>query len=565
MVVFKAQQDYIAKKNTIAGVISISEYFAPEELNAANAWINAGGWQSWNPSFEVEPGKKQAALKNKAIRAWNTWLVFPGTTFKPSKNIVLAQFITYLRFENKYLILASKNSLNQQLAPVQFVINRKTNTVTVELADNGKEYKAGDLLAEIEILTATDYFDAKEKLEAIYGSSNKNSVNYTNRFDQIQFLGKNALGWESWYNHYEKINETLILDDLTALGNTENLIKVAEKSDQFEAPVFQIDDGYQLSLGDWEWNKELFPSGPEAITAKISNEGYVPGLWIAPFIIDLRSDIAKEHADWLLRDKKGHLVPAGFNPRWGSNSIYYCWDLSRPEVLKHLDELMDKAINTWGFRYLKLDFLYAGMLEGKRENKGAAYEHFNKALSILTSRKQDKNGKPVTYLGCGNPMELSYNYFPLSRVGCDTLQHWESKLMKFIGWNGRTSAYLNMKDTLGRALWNKVVFANDPDVIFIRKENCTLTYEEKILIATVNILFGSQIMYADDPATCTSEEELKLTVEISKIIEQFKDEEFAVQQTGTDVYKIWSKSGKYQGELSLAKNNHYVRGLYENL
>jgi len=63
-------------------------------------------------------------------------------------------------------------------------------------------------------------------------------------------------------------------------------------------------------------------------------------------------------------------------------------------------------------------------------------------------------------------------------------------------------------------------------------------------------------MYADDPATCTSDEEKKLTAEVAKIIELFKDEEFAVQQTGTDVYKVWSKSGKYQGELSLAKNNH---------
>lgn len=565
MVIFKAQQDYVATHNTIAGIISISDFLDSNKNNAANAWINAGGWQSWNPAFETEPGKKQASLKNKAIRAWNTWLTLPGSKFSASKNIVLGQFITYLRWENTYLVFASKNSLNQQLAPVQFVINRRKNTVTVELADKGKEYKTGDVQAEIEVFTATDYFDAKAKLEAIYGSSCKASSNYTNRFDQIQFLGKNALGWESWYNHYEKINEKLILDDLAALGNTENLIKVAAESDQFEKPVFQIDDGYQISLGDWEWNKNLFPSGPQAITAKISEAGYVPGLWIAPFIIDLRSDIAKEHADWLLRDKNGHLVPAGMNPRWGANSIYYCWDLSKPEVLDLLDKLMDKAINTWGFRYLKLDFLYAGMLEGVRAEGGAAYEHFNKAVSILTSRKQDNNGNPVTYLGCGNPMELSYNYFPLSRIGCDTLQHWESKLMKFIGWNGRTSAYLNMKDTLGRALWNKVVFANDPDVIFIRKENCTLTYEEKILIATVNILFGSQIMYADDPATCTSDEEKKLTKEIAKIIELFKDEEFAVQQTGTDVYKVWSKSGKYQGELSLAKNNHYVRGLYENL
>lgn len=564
MITLKAQDNYIAKNNTIAGVISLTDFVDVEIFSASSAWINTGGWQSWNPGFETEPGKKQAALKNKVIRAWNTWLTFPGTKYKPSKNLVLSQFITYFRWDNQYLLFISCNSLNNQLPPVQFIINRRQNTVTVELADKGKSWKKDDVIAEIEVYKANCYFEAKAFIESLFGSSNKKSQNYTNRFDQIQFLGQNALGWESWYNHYEKINESLILEDLSALATTENLIKVSSQSSQFQNPVFQIDDGYQLNLGDWEWNEKLFPSGPVAITEKITKAGYVPGLWIAPFIVDLRSNTACQHPDWLLRDKNGHLVPAGYNPRWGSNAIYYCWDLSKPEVLQFIDNLMDKAINTWGFRYLKLDFLYAGMLLGECKN-GAAFEHFNKALSILTSRKQDKNGNPVTYLGCGNPMELSFNYFPLSRIGCDTLQHWESKLMKFIGWNGRTSAYLNMKDTLGRALWNKTVFANDPDVIFIRKENCSLTDEEKLLIATVNILFGSQIMYSDDPAKCTSPEEIELTNKIARIIELFKDEEFAVQQTASDVYKVWSKSGKYQGELSLVKNNHYVRGLYENL
>lgn len=561
---FNAKENYTATENSIAGIINIADFITPE-LNAKNAFINVGGWQSWNPAFEVQPGKKQAALKNLAIKAWNSWLTFPSTKYRTSKNIVLSQFVTYLRWEDKYLVLASTNQLNDNLPPVQFVINRKKNTVLIELADKGKTWTKNDVIAKIEIFTAENFFEAKEKLTAIFGSSNKENPYYSKRFDQIQFLGKNALGWESWYNHYEKINEKLILDDLEALEKTENLIKVAKKSDQFETPIFQIDDGYQISLGDWEWNKTLFPSGPQEITKKIIDAGFVPGLWIAPLIIDLRSEVAKEHADWLLRDKNGNLVPAGMNPRWGANSIYYCWDLSNPKVLEHLDKLMDKAINTWGFRYLKLDFLYAGMLDGKHVNEGASYEYFRKALDTLTKRRINDKGEPVTYLGCGNPMEMCYNDFPLSRIGCDTLQHWESKLMKFINWNGRTSAYLNMKDTLGRALWNRTIYANDPDVIFIRKENCTLTYEEKLLITTVNVLFGSQIMYADDPATCNSEEEIKLTAQISKIIELFKDEEFAVTETKKDVYKVWSKSGTYKGELSLRKNNHYVRGLYENL
>lgn len=564
MKIFTSGKDYTADENTIAGVINISDY-CPLEYTASTAWINIGGWQSWNPGYEIKPETKQPALQNKIIKAWNTWLVPPSSKFKPSKNIVLAQFITYLRWDNFYLVLASANSLNNSLPPVQFIINRKQNTVTVELCDKGKEWKTSDITAQIEIFTASSYFEAKDKLKELFGSSDTNSSNYSTRFNQIQHLGKTILGWESWYNHYEKINEKLIMDDLLALEKTTNLINEIQNTSRNKNTVFQIDDGYQLALGDWEWNKKLFPSGPHTLTEKITEQGFIPGLWIAPFIVDLRSKTAAEHPDWLLRNKKGHLVPAGMNPRWGANSIYYCWDLSKNDVLEHLDKLIDKAINTWGFRYLKLDFLYAGMLEGQHSKEGASYQFYNNALQVLTKRKEDNFGNKVSYLGCGNPMELSFNYLPLSRIGCDTLQHWESKLMKFIGWNGRTSAYLNMKDTLGRALWDKVVFANDPDVIFIRKENCTLTKDEKLLIATVNILFGSQIMYADDPASCTSEEEIQITKQISQIYKMFQNEEFALKQTDSDIYEVWSKSGKYKGQLSLAKNNHYVRGLYENL
>ena len=59
-------------------------------------------------------------------------------------------------------------------------------------------------------------------------------------------------------------------------------------------------------------------------------------------------------------------------------------------------------------------------------------------------------------------------------------------------------------------MWNKIIFVNDPDVIFIRKNNCSLTDDEKRLIALAAILFGNQIMYSDDPGKA-GEYEKKIT------------------------------------------------------
>ena len=469
MLNFKADHAYTAEKNTVLGPLKIEELTGSKDYSAEKAWINIGGWQSWSPGFEIKPGEKQENLTCHIVRPFNKYLTFPNSALKSNKNIVLGHFVIYLRWDNFYLVIASTGNLNKSLPPVQFIINRKENTVTVELCDTNQTWQKDELQCELEIFTAPSYFEAKNKLEEIFGSSDKNSKNYSSRFEQIDFLGKTSLGWESWYNHYTKIDEKLIEDDLEALSKQESFINIIRKE---ENPVFQIDDGWEKQLGNWEIDEKRFPKGLQTLTEKISEKGFISGLWIAPFIIDLRSPIAQNHPDWLLRDKNGHLISAGYNPLWGATATFYALDISNEEVLSYLDEIMERLINEWGFRYLKLDFLYAGMIYGAFKNKGPSYKWYSAAIKMLTKRKSNSKGENVTYLGCGAPFEMSFNDLPLSRIGCDTYEKWENKLPKALDINGRNSAYLNLKDTLGHAIWDKIIFANDPDVIFIRNENC---------------------------------------------------------------------------------------------
>lgn len=558
MISFIAENNYIAKENTICGKIDLSSFIKNDKFNAKNAWINVGGWQSWNPGYEIASGKKQDSLKCHLIHQWNQYLVFPGTKSKATNNIVLAQFICYFRWkinnENKYLFLVSTGNLNNKLPPVQFIINRNTNIVKIELCDFGKTWKKGDLQAQIQTFIADSYFEAKEKLISIFGTSDRTSPNYSPRFDQLNHFDSKIYGWESWYNHYSKIDEKLICEDLYALHNSENLITKNAKSNV----VFQIDDGWEKSLGDWQWNQERFPKGPEYLTKEIESKGYIPGLWVAPFIIDSRSKTAINHPEWLLKDNKGHLIPAGFNPLWGKNGTFYCLDLSISEVNSYLEELVETIINKWGFRYIKFDFLYAGVLQGNHKYSGASYEYFQKTLDLLTSHKADKNNRPVTYLGCGCPFELSYNNLPLSRIGCDTFEKWENILPKKLNWNGRNSAFLNLKDTLGHAIWDKVIFVNDPDVIFIREDNCTLSKDEKILIGAINTMFGSQIMYSDDPSKEATENEIKITNEITELIKKLQNQNFAVENDSKNTYRFWNMENTIKGKIDLDKNHKII-------
>lgn len=565
MISYTSKTDYLAKRNTIVAELNIKELlkdnnsFSEETIStfsASKAWINIGGWQSWNPGMEVEPGKKQLPLKCKIIKPFNEYLKFPGSKIKETRNIVIGHFITYLRWNDFYLCFASAGNINNTLPPVQYVINRKKNLIQIQLCDINKNWKKNELQAEIEIFTAKSYFELKEKLSDIFGSADSDSNKYNPRFDQIQHLGKIAAGWESWYNHYSFINEKLIIEDLNSLKTTKNILNEGN----FNNLVFQIDDGWEKGLGNWEIWEERFPSGLKNITDRIKNEGYIPGLWIAPFITDLRSPIIKQHPDWILKNHFDKPIASGFNPLWGAKfgkdqpgfpCSFYCLDLSIPEVISYLDSIIERTIENWGFRYLKLDFLYAGMINGKHKNGGASYQWYTKAVAFLTRRRENSKGEKITYLGCGAPFELSFKDFPLCRIGCDTYEHWENKLSKMLQISGRNSAWLNLTDTIGRAFWDKIVFANDPDVVFIRNDNCSLNKKQKLLIGTVAAIFGSQIMYSDDPAASNSEEELQLTREIVEIFEKYKNEEFSVKALKKNVYKVETKSGKYNGILNL--------------
>jgi alpha-galactosidase len=223
--------------------------------------------------------------------------------------------------------------------------------------------------------------------------------------------------------------------------------------------------------------------------------------------------------------------------------------LSNETVIKYFDALMEKIINEWGFRYIKLDFLYAGMLNGKFKNGGSAYLWYNRALKVLTSRKKNKNGEAVVYLGCGMPFESSASYLPLSRIGPDTKEDWDMNLLKNLHFSGRPGAFCNSQSTLGHAFWDQSIFINDPDVIFLRDTNSSLTHNEKELIALVNFLFAGQIMISDDMTeTATS-----FTKEIVCLFEKFIAEEFGQVNLTDEVYVIFNRTGTYCGLINLSK------------
>jgi alpha-galactosidase len=237
-------------------------------------------------------------------------------------------------------------------------------------------------------------------------------------------------------------------------------------------------------------------------------------------------------------------------------------------VEEYLVSIINRAIDEWGFRYLKLDFLYAGFLSGNFARGGSPYEHYHRICSRLTARTKTAAAPitagggadtavstgagelPVAYLGCGVPLGPSYRYFPLSRIGADTREEWDWTAVKLLGHVGRPGAYLNLKDTIGRSFMDGAVYINDPDVIFLRCTNCTLKPHEKELIALVNFLLAGQIMFSDDPADLDGEA-VNLTKRISALYDKLSGDEYGAVQIEKDVYRLVSRSGNTTGLINL--------------
>lgn len=504
------------------------------------------GWQSWSFGGETpvdEPRRPAFRFADILTRSYRR----PST--RHSRKEFLSHFIMGLRSGDAWILLASRGdpgSAGRGAAPLSFRLSRRDLTLAIEAYAEGARYAAGEIVAELAVFTAKGYFTAKDGLGRLYGDYRS--------FERLAFLGSGEGkllpgGYESWYNHYTKIDEKLILADLAYIDATPNLINEYYIK-RGKPTVFQVDDGWERSVGEWAADEAKFPGGMKATAERIESKGLIPGLWLAPFIAQHTSAVVREHPDWVLRDPKGKPVVCGHNPGWDGS--YYALDISRPEVEEHLARLFETVVEDWGFRYLKLDFLFAGLMRGERAGGGAAFEHYERVVKRITSRTADRKGRPVAWLGCGAPFESSFRHFPLMRIGADTREAWDWELLRRIGLEGRPSALVNMRHTIGKSLLDGTVFVGDPDVVFCREKGMSYGEREKELVALVDFLFASQIMFSDDTHEAPSPSELAFTARVVALYDRLAGREYGALRLAHDVFSVESRDGRVRGVANLS-------------
>lgn len=298
--------------------------------------------------------------------------------------------------------------------------------------------------------------------------------------------------WCSWYSLYTIIDEPILFEIFDQLGD-------------LPFDVLQVDDGWQVSIGDWEAN-EKFPSGMNALAEKIKSTGRKAGLWLAPLIAVKSSRLFREHPDWFLHDEKNRLVSAGFN--WGEQ--LYALDTTHPDVISWLVALMEQ-VRAWGFDYLKLDFLYGGALQGKRYKDIPREAAYRETLRLM----REAMGIDAFFLSCGTPIIPALGLCDAIRIGPDVSHKWEVYRDAHLLQNPTTPGTKNAVRTVAHRLWMKPLLHIDSDIsYFIEKEN-EMTQGQKKLLQDLALVCGFKAT-SDLPHWMTPEdrEELRNFLEI---------------------------------------------------
>jgi alpha-galactosidase len=164
---------------------------------------------------------------------------------------------------------------------------------------------------------------------------------------------------------------------------TAKLLPLIDAASDAGAEYFVIDAGWYAdgdgnwwdSVGAWQPSASRFPGarGIHEVLDRIRERGMIPGLWLEPEVVGVRSPLAGTLPEEAFFRRDGVRVTEGGR---------YHLDLRHPAARAHLDEVVDRLVGEWGVGYLKLDHNVApgtGTSSHPGETPGAGLLAHNRA------------------------------------------------------------------------------------------------------------------------------------------------------------------------------------------
>ncbi|MFI3228698.1 MAG: glycoside hydrolase family 36 protein [Bacillota bacterium] len=426
----------------------------------------SNGYQSWTTSLEYTKYDKMKGLSKitdvlpmfKPMAGLSSDYFIKGAA--PVKGVFHSFTYTYVRSAETIELWGS---LSEMGGYTIFNADMNKKTFSIEKDVEGLVITEPYLLCDI-VRYVDNYDSAFDKYFSTMGVA-KPRIN-------------RLTGYTSWYNYFSKINEEIILRDLEGLDTVKE-----------HASIFQIDDGFETAVGDWlEPNPAKFPNGMKFLADKIHDKGFKAGLWLAPFNAQRSSKVLAEHPDWFLKKPSGK--PALGVANWGGA---YTLDIYNPEARAYIAHFFDVVLNDWGYDLVKLDFLFSACIQPR--NGKSRGQLMCEAMDFLRECCGDK-----FILGCGVPLGPAFGRVDACRISCDVDLKYPGKFYgEILHVNNEVPSARNaINSTIFRRHLGGRVFANDPDVFFLRDFNLVYNMKQKKLLARINSMFGNVLFVSDD-------------------------------------------------------------------
>lgn len=134
---------------------------------------------------------------------------------------------------------------------------------------------------------------------------------------------------------------------------TEKELPLIDAAAKAGCEYYVIDAGWYApgqwwdSVGEWQESRERFPGGIKEVTDYIRSKGMVPGVWLELEVMGINCEKAKKAPDDWFFVRHGKRV---------YDRSRYQLDFRNPQVIAHVNEVIDRVVREYGVGYIKMDY-----------------------------------------------------------------------------------------------------------------------------------------------------------------------------------------------------------------
>jgi len=179
---------------------------------------------------------------------------------------------------------------------------------------------------------------------------------YFNYADGLDAQADRFHGWLRALPHAPAADRPVTLNVWEAVyfdHDATRLIDLAERAAALGVERYVLDDGWfgarrddHAGLGDWVVARDVWPDGLHPLVDRVQNLGMEFGLWFEPEMVNLDSDVARAHPEWIMQ-------PAGRLPV--EARYQHVLNLSVEGAWRHVFDQMDAILSEYRIDYVKWD------------------------------------------------------------------------------------------------------------------------------------------------------------------------------------------------------------------